>query len=124
MDNNKKEHELIIAIVDRGFSGVVMDAARAKGARGGTILHGHGTGKEARQFFNITLDGEKEAVLIVVDREARTTIMDGILRADRFLSDAQGIIFTLPIDEFVILRKLHEQTKKEAPAKSPQPIDK
>ena len=36
-------HELIICIVNSGFSETVMDAARELGARGGTVIHGRGT---------------------------------------------------------------------------------
>lgn len=38
-----------------------MNAARAAGARGGTVLHGKGTGaKGAPKFYNITIAQEKE----------------------------------------------------------------
>ena len=36
-------YELIIAIVNRGHADTVMDAARAAGAAGGTVLHAKGT---------------------------------------------------------------------------------
>ena len=38
------EHELIIVILNEGYSDFVMDAARAAGAGGGTVLHAKGTG--------------------------------------------------------------------------------
>ena len=48
------EYGCILCIVNNGFSEVAMDAAKACGARGGTILHGRGTiSKEAEKFFNI-----------------------------------------------------------------------
>ena len=37
-------HECIVCIVNTGFSDAVMDAAREFGARGGTVIHGRGTG--------------------------------------------------------------------------------
>ena len=41
-----------------------MNAARAAGARGGTVLHGKGTGaKGAPKFYNITIAQEKEMIL-------------------------------------------------------------
>mgnify|MGYP002622221216 FL=1 len=49
-----KTYELIFCIVNAGFSGTVMDAARAAGATGGTLLRGRGSaGKEAEDFFHI-----------------------------------------------------------------------
>ena len=47
----KKEMELIIAIVNSGFADDVMKAARAAGARGGTILNARGAGTEAQDRF-------------------------------------------------------------------------
>ena len=37
-------YELIVAIASEGSTDMVMNAARAAGARGGTVLHGKGTG--------------------------------------------------------------------------------
>ena len=36
--------ELIVVLVNSGFSEIVMDAAREIGARGGTIVRARGTG--------------------------------------------------------------------------------
>ena len=50
------KHEVILCIVNNGFSEAVMDAARAAGAQGGTVIHARGTAnKEAEQFFNISI---------------------------------------------------------------------
>ena len=35
-----EKYSLIIAIVNTGFTDLVMDAARESGAPGGTVLHG------------------------------------------------------------------------------------
>ena len=74
-----REFDLIVAIVNRGFSDLVMDAARAAGASGGTILHGRGTGvHEAEQFFGIAIQPEKEIVLILTrSDERRKTLRAG-----------------------------------------------
>ena len=59
-------YELIIAIANEGGTDAVMNAARAAGARGGTVLHGKGTGaKGAPKFYNISIAAEKEVILIV-----------------------------------------------------------
>ena len=47
------EHELIIVILNEGYSDFVMDAARAAGAGGGTVLHAKGTGgTRGEKFFS------------------------------------------------------------------------
>ena len=90
-------HDLVIAIVNRGFTDTVMDAARSAGARGGTILHGRGAGAgEAEKFLGITLAPEKELVLILVDNEHRNPIMKAIAHAAGLSSEGQGLVFSLP----------------------------
>ena len=37
------EYELIIAVMNEGYSDLLMDAARSAGAGGGTVLHAKGT---------------------------------------------------------------------------------
>ena len=60
----KFEHEVIICIVNAGFSDAVMDAAREFGARGGTVLRARGTASmEAETLFGITVQPEKEMVM-------------------------------------------------------------
>ena len=50
------EHELVMCIVNEGFSEAVMDAARAVGATGGTVISAHGTAnKAAEKFFSINI---------------------------------------------------------------------
>ena len=42
-----QKFELIVAVVNTGFTEVVMDAARIHGARGGTVMHVRGTGNKS-----------------------------------------------------------------------------
>ena len=70
-----KGYKCVLAIVNNGFSDVAMDAAKACGAKGGTILHGRGTiSKEAEKFFNITIQPEKEIVMILVESKIKNDI--------------------------------------------------
>ena len=40
---NETTYELVVCIINAGFSQNVMEAARAAGAKGGTILRARGT---------------------------------------------------------------------------------
>ena len=93
------EHCAIIASVRSGFSDDVIDAARAAGARGGTILKCMRDSSEqiARQF-GVALREEQELVLIVTDREKKTALMAAIAEKCGTKTEAQGILFSLPID--------------------------
>ena len=93
-------YELIVVIASEGQTDLVMDAARAAGARGGTVLHGKGTGAEqAKKFYNITIAEEKEVFLIVAKAEEKTEIMRSILQKAGPGTPAGAIAFSLPTTE-------------------------
>ena len=98
----KKKFEVIIALVNSGFSEVVMDAAREEGARGGTIVHARGTGtKDMEKRYNIVITPDKEMVMILVSVEMRDKILSAIYKAAGLGTDGQGIAFSLPVENVV-----------------------
>ena len=98
--NNEIKCSMVVVIVNKGFSSDVMDTARASGATGGTILTGRGTGGEkAKQFFALSLQEEKEVVLILVKEEIRAELMKAIGSEFGLDSPGRGIVFSLPVEE-------------------------
>lgn len=96
------EHELIVCIVNTGFSDVVMDAAREQGARGGTVIHARGTAnKEAEEFFHITIQPDKEIVMILVPSEIKDKVLHALYQAAGLKTAGQGISFSLPVTNAV-----------------------
>ncbi len=96
----EKEFELIITIVNRGFSDVVMDSAKAAGARGGTILHARGTGANAEsKFFGITIQPEKDMVMILAKYGERDKIMRAIATGAGLTTEGCGLTFSLPVTD-------------------------
>ena len=114
-----KKYELILCIVNTGFSDTVMDAAKEVGARGGTVIHARGTAnKEAEQFFHITIQPDKEVVMILVPAEIKDDVLHAIYRMAGLKSEGQGIAFSLAVDEAVGLSgskpvPVHEEKKEE-----------
>ncbi|MDR0519778.1 MAG: P-II family nitrogen regulator [Clostridiales Family XIII bacterium] len=101
-DFNNTEYSLIMTIVNRGYAELVMDSARAAGARGGTVLYARGTGiHAAEKFMNIDIQPEKEIVLTIVRKSAVREIMHAILESGGLRTKARGISFTLPITDLV-----------------------
>ena len=95
-------HECIVCIVNTGFSDAVMDAAREFGARGGTVIHGRGTvSREAERFFGITIQPDKELVLILVPHDLTDKILHALYRAVGLKTPGPGIAFSLPVDQVV-----------------------
>ena len=92
-------HELIIAIYEKGHTDLVMDAARAAGAAGGTTIRAKGTGAGAEKFFGLSLAEEKEIVLIVSDNEKKKDIMKGIMQGAGIETKAHALVFSLPVTD-------------------------
>lgn len=105
-DNRKDEnimaensYALVAAIVNRGFSGEVMNAARAAGAGGGTVMHSRSIGSEdAPGLWGLGVQEEKEFVLILAEAENKVNIMRSISESCGMHSDAKGLVLSLPID--------------------------
>ncbi len=90
--------ELIVAICNKGHTEDVMEAARAAGAGGGTILHAKGTGTEyAEKFFGISIVDEKEIIYIVSGKEKRNAIMQAIVDHAGAGTKAHALVFSLPV---------------------------
>ncbi len=99
MDNS---HELILCIVNTGFSDIVMDAAKEVGARGGTVIHARGTAnKEAEEFFHITIQPDKEIVMILVTADIKDEVLHAVYKSAGLKTDGQGIAFSLPVNNVV-----------------------
>ena len=98
----KYSHEVIFCIVNAGFSDAVMDAAKEFGARGGTVIRGRGTAApEAEKLFGITVEPEKEIVMILVSSEIRNDILHALYKSVGLKTPGQGIAFSLPVDSVV-----------------------
>ena len=105
----KFEHEVIFCIVNAGFSDSVMDAAKEFGARGGTVIHARGTANsEAEKMFGITVQPEKEIVMILVPSDIKNDILHALYRAVGLKTPGQGIAFSLPVSDVAGLVKDHE----------------
>ncbi len=90
-------YELIIAITNEGRTDMVMNAARSVGAKGGTVLHGKGTGTENQQkFFNVSIAQEKEVILILSEASQKASIMKAIIEKAGPDTEAGAVVFSLP----------------------------
>ena len=110
-----KQYEMVLCIVNAGYSEVVMDAAKEVGARGGTVIHARGTAnKEAEQFFHITIQPDKEIVMILVPAEIKDAVLHAVYQSAGLKTEGQGIAFSLAVDETVGITPVEEVTDKSA----------
>ncbi|MBQ9399102.1 MAG: P-II family nitrogen regulator [Bacteroidales bacterium] len=95
----EKKYELVVCIVNAGFSEIVMNAARSAGAQGGSIIRGRGTANpESEEFFNITVQPDKEVMIILVPADIKDDVMKAIYKNAGLATDGAGIVFSLPVN--------------------------
>lgn len=88
----------IVAIVNEGFSDLVMEIAKDEGARGGTIIPANGSvTADATKLYGIGIHPEKEIVLILVKENIVNNILSKLYDKAGTGSEAMGIFFTLPV---------------------------
>lgn len=91
-------YEIVLAIANEGYTDTVMDAAREAGARGGTVLHGKGTGStDAAKFFGVSIASEKEVIMIVAKSSEKAAIMKSIINKAGTQTDAGAVVMSLPV---------------------------
>lgn len=96
------EFEMIICIVNSGFSDDVMEAAREVGARGGTVINGRGTTSQAiEKVLNIAIHPEKEIVLLVIDKTIKEAVLHSLYNKVGLNTAGQGIAISIPVDDVV-----------------------
>ncbi len=107
------KYEAIFCVVNTGFSDEVMFAARKAGAGGGTIIKGRGTAPlEAEETFKITIQPEKEIVMILVPQDIKDKVLRSIYDTAGLADEAQGIAFSLPIERAIGLGEFNTKEKE------------
>ena len=99
---SKEPYHLIVTIVNSGFFDQVMETAKKAGASGGTVVHARGLGsKEAKKYLGITIQPEKDLVLILTPKEKKLAIMESIMHEVGLNTAGTGICFSLPVDNAI-----------------------
>lgn len=94
----KEPYDLILSIVSGGLFSEVMDVAKAAGATGGTLIHARGVGsEEASKFLGITIQPEKDIVMIIAPHDKKQQIMEKITQEFGLPTAGKGICFSLPV---------------------------
>ena len=113
----EKQFELIFSVVNAGFSEAVMTAARKAGAGGGTVLKGRGTARRtAEEQFNITIQPDKEIVMLLVPAEIKDDVLRAIYDSAGLASEGHGIAFSLPVERAMGLTDFTQKKKKKKEA--------
>lgn len=96
--------KLIVALVSNDKTDAVVDAARAGGATGATIItsvRGEGL-KPQKTFLGLDLAAQRDVVLFLVVETRARDILERIRDAGRFEQEpGAGIAFQIPIEDAV-----------------------
>ena len=97
MDEEAKH--LIITIANEGFAEMIMNAAKKVGATGGTTINGRGLETEKIiKFLGISIEPEKDIVMILTDEDKKASIMNEIVAACGIKTPGRGICFSIPVE--------------------------
>ena len=91
-------YELIVTIVNKGWSDKVIKVGREAGARGATVLHARGSGlHDIISFLGIAIEPEKELILNVVPEDMSEKIVASISDAINLKDVGTGISMVIPL---------------------------
>lgn len=94
--------ELVITIVDRGYSMEVVKAAQDAGAKGATVVKGRATGEgQSEKFYGITVDPQKDVVFLLVPSEVKADVMRAVCRDVGLTRPGKGISFSMPVTDVI-----------------------
>ncbi len=104
--------DMIFVICNNGYASDVMEIAKSQGAGGGTIIKGRGSaGKDIQHFLGITIQPEKDIVMIVVSTEIRNNIMKEISSKMGVGTKSHAICFSVPVDATVGIKDNQNNNK-------------
>ncbi len=96
--------KLIIAFTEDGITDKIVEAARDKGATGSTVINSaRGEGlNEAKTFMGLTLETQRDVVLLLVEEHLCREILEAIASVGEFEANpSSGIAFSIDVDDAV-----------------------
>ena len=108
--------KLIIALVQDDRTERITEVARRNGATGSTVVTAaRGEGLEPpKTFLGLSLEGQRDVALFVVEQHLSRHILEAIAREGRFDEEpGSGIAFQLDIEDAVGLTSQFETIERE-----------
>ena len=107
--------KLIVVMVKTTETDRIVDAAKASGGTGATIIPARGTGiHEAKTFFGLTLEAQTDVVLFLLEERLVQQVLSAIYEAGRFKEPGTGIAFVVDVESAIGLESQIERFKEEA----------
>lgn len=84
--------------MDRGEAGKAVEAVTRTGSHSGTLLKGRGTGlHEKQKILNVTLEPEKDILLLVAPETHTEDIINSIDEAIHITEPGHGILVSIQV---------------------------
>ncbi len=96
--NTFPDYELIASLIDEEISSLVVDAAKAAGCQGGTLIKARDFDQSSRKFLGISLAREKEILLILIPKKKRKAVLNSICETVMKETGEQASLFAIPIE--------------------------
>jgi len=107
--------KLIIAMTKTDQTDQVIDAAKAAGGTGATVIPARGTGiHEAKSFFGLSLEVQTDVILLLVEERLVGPVLEAIDRSGRLKEPGGGIAFVLDVTQVVGLESQIKHFQNEA----------
>ena len=79
-----------------------MKKQKKAGAQGATILHGRGSGAHQKEkFFSLSIDPEKDVVLIIAKEDTALAVSDHLDKAMGFSKPNSGVLASVSLQSVV-----------------------
>ncbi len=109
------QFKLIIAMTKTAETDKVIDAAKAAGGTGATIIPARGTGiHEAMSFFGLSLETQTDVILLLLEEHLVESVLEASDRRGRLTERGGGIAFVLGVDQVVGLESQIPHFQREA----------
>lgn len=96
--------KLIITLIEDSKTNAVVEAARAAGATGSTVINqarGEGV-KKSKTFFGLNLEIQRDMVLLLVEEHLSRSILESIAEVGEFeKKPGTGIAFQIDVEDAV-----------------------
>lgn len=113
-EEKREDVEMIVAMINRGYSDFVIDASRDAGATGATVLYGRSSIKKDDDFLNgVPIQAEKEIILILVKKSLRKKVMQEISHRTHLQEKGNGVCFCLPVSSVMALTPFEKKSLKD-----------
>jgi nitrogen regulatory protein PII len=94
------EYKVIVAALKTNVTDQAVEAAKACGISGATIVPGRGTGMhEAKTFLGLSLETQTDVVIFLAEEELVQPVMEAVQEAGRLDEHGTGVVFVLPVEQ-------------------------